>query len=645
MPPPTVGAARESSQRHNPALVSPAVDVNFARTKIQPPRPRGGTLVERPELEARLGDALLEHRLVLVVAAAGYGKTAALTRQIERLPPGVALAWVSADEGDDLHRLLDCLIAALEPWDPPWRTAPEALMALAARPGNGALQAAATELLNTLDTTDTEHGVIVLDDLHRVDDASVYEFLNLVLARLGARWTVAIAARHDPPLALARLRAQGELAEFRQADLQFARSETRALAGLAGLDEATADALLARTQGWAAGLRLALNGARGGTARASAIDRHVFEFLASEVIDRLDPELQDFLLQTSVLAELSAPRCAAVTGNPEAPALLERVDRLCLFASCLAPGEAPDEAPTLRLHDLFREALEHRLARHDPQALPRLLRRAADSESDPLRRVNLLLRAADLDGAAKVLREHAPTWLTEGALSTVGRLIDRFPTAWREASPELLQVCGLYAWARWDYYAMDDAMRRAEAASRTAGDDDGVQAALAYQSIAASGLGRLGDNGPRLAVLRREVMRPETRAVVLVACLWHALDLGSVHRVGPLLDELIDLVEGSTDVSLWYRAYPIARINGLPGTQRALDRYVEGALRLTTDRPTVARALALTQRGWREAWAGHMDNAVDTLAQARADATSPARSSCSRRSWPRCAASTRRRGG
>ena len=116
--------------RHNAALEPVrARGMSFARTKIQPPRPRAGALVARPHLDARIADALLTQRLVLVSAAAGYGKTTALVRQIAQLPPDTALAWVAADEGDDLHRLLECLVAALEPYDPPWPPAPEAIVA------------------------------------------------------------------------------------------------------------------------------------------------------------------------------------------------------------------------------------------------------------------------------------------------------------------------------------------------------------------------------------------------------------------------------------------------------------------------------------------------------------------------------------
>jgi LuxR family transcriptional regulator, maltose regulon positive regulatory protein len=100
---------------------------SLARAKIQTPRFRSG-LIERSELEEQLGDALTSRRLVLLVAPSGYGKTAALSRQVQRLPPGSAVAWLTTDEDDDLQRLLSHLIEALEPLDLPWRLAPEALL-------------------------------------------------------------------------------------------------------------------------------------------------------------------------------------------------------------------------------------------------------------------------------------------------------------------------------------------------------------------------------------------------------------------------------------------------------------------------------------------------------------------------------------
>jgi LuxR family maltose regulon positive regulatory protein len=591
----------------------------FARTKIQPPRLRAATLIARPVLEPRLRDALLTQRLVLVCAAAGYGKTAALARQLETLPAGTAAAWITAEEGDDLHRLLECLVCALEPFDLPWRTAPEALVAAA---GSAAQRkAVAAELVNTLDACDVPHGAIVIDDLDRIDDAAIFEFLDLLLQRLSPRWTLTVASRSEPPLALARLRALGEIAEFRQADLAFDTSEVHALVAASGLPVEIAEPLHRRTQGWPAGLRLVLNAQRGGSSPVgpAAIDRQVFEFLAAEVLDRQQPELREFLLRSAVLPELSANRCAAVTGNPRSAYWLEEIERQGLFVSVLQQAD-PTAPLTLRLHGLFRDALEHRLSRERPDEVPALLQRAAAGETDPVRRIGLLLRAGDLDEAARVLLQCSPAMLTEGALAGVARLIDQFPPDWAAQSPLLHRVRGLLAWARWNFVVMVDAMQQAHERYRACGDEDGAQATAAYQSIALTALGRIDQSAPRLASLRREKLSLETRVVVLVACMWHAMDVGSTHRVGPLLEELLGLVEHSTDLALWYRSYPIARVNGLPGTARALDRWVECVLRLTEGRSSQLRALAFAQRGWREAWAGRLDAALESLQLAVADA-------------------------
>lgn len=597
--------------------------MTVARTKIQPPRLRESTLIERPALESRLARAMLAHRLVLVCAAAGYGKTAILSAALAHprngLPEGTAVAWISADVDDDPPRLLECLAAALEPHDPPWRTAPEALVTAMGQGRAADRQAIVAEVINTLDACDVPHGVIVVDDLHRVTDPAVYASLDMVLERLTPRWTIVIGTRVEPPLALARLRAIGELAEFRQHDLEFDAAEARAFVSSLGLDPAGADALLQRTRGWAAGLRLAASTARSGVRSSgvlAAADRHVFDFLTAEVLDRLSPTLREFLLRCSVLPELTPSACAAVSGHAQAEALLEEIERRGLFVTVLEDCE-PQREPTLRLHDLFRDALAHRLQRERPQELPGLLHRAAAAERDPTRRIGMLLRAGDCDAAAQVLLEHAPELLTEGALGTVQRLLEQFPRPYALGSPRLAHARGLLGWAQWDFAAMLEHMRQAEHGYRQAGEAELARLAEAYQAVARSPLGRSGEGLQRLAELRREATDTETRVVVTVACLWQALDVGSLHRVGPILDELMDRLEGVTELALWYRAHPIPRCNALPGTARALDRYVQQVLRLTADRPSSLRAYGLIQRGWRQAWQGRLVDALASLEQAR----------------------------
>ncbi len=164
--------------------------MNFAHTKIQPPRPRAA-FVERVELQARLTDALLYRRLVLLCAPAGYGKTALLAQEVARLPADTVVAWVSADVGDDLQRLLECMLAALEPFDPPWRTAPESLVARVGR-STEEQRLAAAEVINTLAASEVRQGVIVFDDVHRVEDLDFFRFLDCLIERLPDRWCIAL---------------------------------------------------------------------------------------------------------------------------------------------------------------------------------------------------------------------------------------------------------------------------------------------------------------------------------------------------------------------------------------------------------------------------------------------------------------------
>src|SRR5690606_4488763 len=117
----------------------------------------------------------------------GYGKTALLVRALAERPDDHGLAWVSLDPGDDLARLLECLLAALDAFDPPWRVAPEGLLAAALRGDPRGRQEAVDGIVNALDACELVHGTIVLDDLHCLDDEAGWHFLSRLLERLGSR--------------------------------------------------------------------------------------------------------------------------------------------------------------------------------------------------------------------------------------------------------------------------------------------------------------------------------------------------------------------------------------------------------------------------------------------------------------------------
>ncbi|NRF68249.1 transcriptional regulator [Aquincola sp. S2] len=561
--------------------------MTFARTKIQPPRPRGRVLLPRPRIDGPLRDALATQRLVLVSAPAGYGKSALMAQQLQDWPAGVALAWVSVDADDDLPRLLECLVAALEPHDLPWRTAPEALVAGAGETSGRARFT--VELINALEAADVPHGVIVIDDLHRSHDEDVHRFLDALIDRLGPRWTVAILTRHDPPLALPRWRAAGDLSEFRQDTLRWTREELAAWVAAAGAAPERLDALLARTEGWAAGVQLALHVDRSGASIGS--ERAFNDFLTEEVIDTLDAELRDFLLQACVLPELTVARAAAVTGRPDAARLLDRVEAMGLFVT---PLEAQER--TLKLHDLFRAALEQRLTLERPAALPQLLRRAAAGETDPVRAITLLLRAGDAAGAAQVLLTATPAWITAAALPTARAMLALFDATTRDdlAAWNLSQC--LLAWAQGDFATMDASARAAEALGQRSGDIEVADMGLGYRAIALNFLSRRGLR--ELGVENLRARAPAPHVVTGVALAWAAIDEGRFDEARQRYAVTLQHLERSNEPHLWYQGNLGTVGVHIPGMGPLLERWIDGALRVSGEQPLTLKAMALITRGW-----------------------------------------------
>jgi LuxR family maltose regulon positive regulatory protein len=595
--------------------------MTFALTKIQPPRVRTASMA-REDLESRLATALSAQRVVLVCAPAGFGKTALLAHALGRLPDGTGRAWIAADEGDDLERLVGCMLAALEPCDPPWRSAPERLAARIAAAGDADRHALAAEIVNTLEATGVPHGVIVLDDLHRVADPACHAFLGILVERLGPRWTLAISTRSEPPLPLARLRAAGELAEFRQPQLQFTPAEAARL--MTGLEPSVAQALYERTQGWPAGLSLAASAVAGtegaGSAatlerRLRAADRPLFEFLLAEVLGGLRARLVDFLLRTSVLPDLEPGRCAAVSGMEDAARLLDEVERLGLFVTTL-------DAPTqmLRLHDLFREALQHRLGLEQPALLAELRRRAAQTEPDPFRRITLLVEAGEAGAAAEELYQHAPPVLPLAGTPAVARLVSSFPDAMRETAPELLHVRGLVDWVHWDFPAMLADFERAATGFAARGTADRAQLSRGYGAHALISRGRLDEAAALLATLRDREVSPPARVMALNAEIWLAIDTGRLRAVAPLLDRMLDLLQEVDQISLWYHTTPPNRLPGLPGIVTPLSRHAALLARVAGDEPTPLGAMAVLSQAWCELWQGRIREAEDLLRRADADA-------------------------
>ena len=336
-------------------------------TKLYVPLPRSG-LVSRPHLVSQLNEGLVAgHKLTLLSASAGFGKTTILSEWISLNAENrmhSRAAWLSLDEADsEPLRFLGYLIAALQTIQP--ELGQPALVALQT-PQPPPVTGLLTGLLNEIAALPGKC-ILVLDDYHSLDSEPIDQALTYLLDHLPPQLHLVIASREDPDLSLARLRARGQLTELRAADLRFTSAEAaeflNRVMGL-NLSEANVAALEVRTEGWVAGLQLAALSMQGQTDPASFIQsftgshRFVLDYLMEEVLHRQPPQLQDFLLRTSSLDQMCGPLCDAFLGNPFQPSTftLESLERANLF---LVPLD--HERRWYRYHHLFGELLRKRL--------------------------------------------------------------------------------------------------------------------------------------------------------------------------------------------------------------------------------------------------------------------------------------------
>ena len=389
-------------------------------TKLFTPA-RRHDLVGRLRLSERLDGTLTPgHRLTLVSAPAGFGKTTLLSdwlTNLERNRPEVGTGWLSLDTGDnDPVRLLSHLVAALARMGLPTESTANAL-----QPG-AATSAVLTELVNAVaqaaEAAPDRRWVLVLDDYHVIEAVDVHEALAFLLEHLPDALQLAVATRSDPPWPLARLRSRGQLTEVRAADLRFTPQEAgEFLNRLMGLELTAAEvaALEDRTEGWVAGLQLAalsLRDVRDPSDVAAFIEdfagshRFVIDYLADEVLARQPDDVREFLLSTAVLDRLHADLCDAVTGRSDGAAMLEHLERGNLF---LVPLD--DRRTWFRYHHLFADVLRARLLADRPDRVPTLHRNASGwyaARGDVEDAVRHAQSAGDHDRAARLMEEALP---------------------------------------------------------------------------------------------------------------------------------------------------------------------------------------------------------------------------------------------
>jgi LuxR family maltose regulon positive regulatory protein len=582
----------------------------LAETKFYPPLLREDVIPRRHLLDD-LRSRLASRPLTLLSAPAGYGKTTLLAA-LPQAYPDLSLAWLTLDEEDnDPARFLTAFIVALQRLNPTCGAIAQSL--LTSRVHRGAdVRRVMSVLINDVLETLSHPFAVILDDLHLINQPSIYVALDYLLEHRPPQMHLVAATRVDPPLALARLRARGELAELRLAELRFRDEEAvtflndRLQLGLSGEELGL---LQSRTEGWAVGLRLlasSLSGLSSFEDRKVFIthlvqtDRYIFDFLAEEVFNRQEPEVRIFLLETAILPELTPTLCQAVTGRSDARAMLETLYRRNLFLVQVSPlprqtnydlrvslldqpqldSSSLNPETRYRYHDLFAEFLLQKLDQTRPERVADLHLWAAQAESDPARAIGHYLAATRWQNAAGLIEQVGAEMFKRGYLDTLSGWINALPATVRDSRPRLLHYLSHCIFWEGAWLQVQSLLERALHGFELAGDEAGQGEVLADLAICASGVGDLERSGVLYGRALEYPIPPHTRVQALLGCALVQGGLGNAAQVERDFNAAMALIQESGGLDpLHLVAFPFFHpgFAFLPGGLEHLERICRQA--------------------------------------------------------------------
>jgi len=399
--------------------------------------PAGPRLIDRNDLLAVL-DGATARKVTIISAPAGSGKTSLLRAWADRPDPRYRLAVVQVqrDEHDAQQFWLALLSVVRQASVPTSRVEP----AVGTPEFNE--QAMVDRVLSEL--ADHRGLILVIDDLHELISPDAIAQLTRLLTNLPPHVHAVLATRHDLPLRLHQLRLAGELAEIRAADLRFSERETHELLDAAGivLSGAAVALLHQRTEGWAAGLRLAVISLADHpdperfVAEFSGSDRMVAEYLIAEMLERQPDDVKDLLLRTSLLARVNGELADLLTGRPGSERILLSLEDANAFVVSLDAERA-----WFRYHRLFADLLRLELRSTLPEEVPALHRQAAGwfiQHGQVLDAIRHTQAAGDWPGAARLLADHSFSLTLDGQAQTIQALLQAFPRG--ADDPELALV-------------------------------------------------------------------------------------------------------------------------------------------------------------------------------------------------------------
>ena len=437
-------------------------------TEVSKPGGRSQPLAAAQRLVLR--DALFQRLsapegggVVLVCAPAGSGKTMLLRSWIEAAGLQDRVGWVSVERGEqDAQRfwltVIDALAGAVSVVQP---VAPAPTFG-----GRGVID----QLLSDLACLE-ERAVLVIDDLHELGSADALSWLEVFLGRLPPALRVVLATREDPGLGLHRLRLAGQLTELRAPDLRFSMEEMIELLRSEGitLSDGGMALLYERTEGWAAGLRLAAISLAHHpdperlVTEFSGSERNVAGYLLAEVLERQPPEVREMLLRTSVLDRVCGPLADFLTGGSGAERMLQELEDANAFVTSLDAGRS-----WFRYHHLFADLLQLELRRAAPAVVGSLHRAAAqwhEQEGYIVEAIRHAQAARDWSLASRLLADHHIDLTFDGRSESVSQLLRVFPDEVVAADAELALV---FATARLLHGALEKSADYVDLAGRLA---------------------------------------------------------------------------------------------------------------------------------------------------------------------------------
>ena len=463
---------------------------------IPPLRPN---LVPRPHLIERLNQGLqLGHKLTLVSAPAGFGKTTLVSKWVNSLRLDAdkesqfinRIAWLSLDAGDnDPTRFLAYIVAALNQVEEIKQTIGEGAVSMLQSPQPPPIESILISLINDVATI-PDRIVLVLDDYHIIVSSPVDKALAFLIEHLPPQMHLVIATRDDPDLPLGRLRASGRLAELRATDLRFSPSEAaeflNQVMGLA-LSAEEISALEIRTEGWIVGLQLAALSMQGKEDVATLIKsfagshRFILDYLIEEVLEQQSEHVQQFLLKTSILKQLNGALCDALTGQNNSQSMLEMLESANMF---IVPQD--EERHWYRYHHLFSDLLRQRLRQTRLDQIPTLHHRASEwyEQNGYIdEAIEHTLRKEDFERAAYMIEKYADDIWQRGEHARLRRWLAKLPGGLLVSKPHLCIFSAWYLFAGGRQDAAEEGLQAAEMALNTTNNRTSETSTMNYDQL------------------------------------------------------------------------------------------------------------------------------------------------------------------